>query len=149
MNSNLVFTNARLVLPDAVVAGSLSVQGGRIQALDSGATAVPEALDLDGDYLLPGLVEIHTDNFERHLMPRPKVQWAAAPALLAHDAEAGRLFNVWVNEHDGGHLAGAAPLLVMDVFEHAFMLDYGLKRADYIESFFRAIDWGAAAQRLK
>jgi alpha-D-ribose 1-methylphosphonate 5-triphosphate diphosphatase PhnM len=42
---------------------------------------------LEGDYLLPGLVEMHTDNFERHLMPRPKVHWAELPALLAHDAE--------------------------------------------------------------
>lgn len=52
-----------------------------------------------------------------------------------------RLFNTWINEHDVGHLSGASPLLVMDVFEHAYMLDYGLKKADYIEAFFRAIDW--------
>lgn len=55
----------------------------------------------------------------------------------------------WVNEHDVGHLAGAAPLLVMDVFEHAFMLDYGLKRADYIEAFFKAIDWSAVGKRFE
>jgi len=52
--------------------------------------------------------------------------------ILAEDLSSGKLFNVWVNEHDAGHLAGARILLVMDVFEHAFMLDYGLKRADYI-----------------
>lgn len=52
-----------------------------------------------------------------------------------------RLFNTWINEHDVGHLSGASPLLVMDVFEHAYMIDYGLKKADYIEAFFRAIDW--------
>lgn len=68
--------------------------------------------------------------------------------ILAHDKDANRLFNVWVNEHDVGHLAGATPLLVMDVFEHAFMLDYGLKRADYIEAFWKAIDWEVVAQRL-
>ncbi|NYZ74170.1 superoxide dismutase [Candidatus Micrarchaeota archaeon] len=61
--------------------------------------------------------------------------------VLYYDANAKRLFNCWVNEHDTGHLSGAIPLLVMDVFEHAFMLDYGLKRADYINSFFRNIDW--------
>jgi superoxide dismutase, Fe-Mn family len=55
--------------------------------------------------------------------------------------EGTRLFNTWINEHDAGHLSGASPLLVMDVFEHAYMLDYGLKKADYIEAFFRAIDW--------
>ncbi|OGZ10763.1 MAG: superoxide dismutase [Candidatus Lloydbacteria bacterium RIFCSPHIGHO2_02_FULL_54_17] len=68
--------------------------------------------------------------------------------ILAHDKEADRLFNIWVNEHDVGHLAGATPLLVMDVFEHAFMLDYGLKRADYIEAFWKAVDWEVAAGRL-
>jgi len=52
-----------------------------------------------------------------------------------------RLFNTWINEHDVGHLSGASPLLVMDVFEHAYMIDYGLKKADYIEAFFKAIDW--------
>lgn len=62
-------------------------------------------------------------------------------AILALDREKKMVFNTWVNEHDTGHLAGAVPLLVMDVFEHAFMLDYGIKRADYIEAFFKAIDW--------
>ena len=69
--------------------------------------------------------------------------------ILYHDETADRLFNAWVNEHDAGHLSGCAPILVMDVFEHAFMLDYGLKRADYIAAFFKHIDWHAAEQRLK
>jgi Fe-Mn family superoxide dismutase len=68
-------------------------------------------------------------------------------AVLYYDAQAGRLFNAWINEHDIGHLAGATPLLVMDVFEHAYMLDYGLKRADYISAFFSAIDWAAVEKR--
>ncbi len=67
--------------------------------------------------------------------------------ILARDNDTGDLFNVWVNEHDVGFLAGATPLLVMDVFEHAFMLDYGLKRVDYIESFWTAIDWSAVSAR--
>lgn len=62
-------------------------------------------------------------------------------AMLYYDYMEGRLFNTWINEHDGGHLSGASPLLIMDVFEHAYMLDYGVKRADYIEAFFKAIDW--------
>lgn len=82
-----VFTNARLVLADEVVHGTLAVQDGRIAGLDAGASAALQGIDLGGDYLLPGLVEVHTDNFERHLMPRPNVQWAEMPALLAHDAE--------------------------------------------------------------
>ncbi len=70
-------------------------------------------------------------------------------AVLYYDQTAGKLFNVWINEHDVGHLGGAAPILIMDVFEHAFMIDYGLKRADYIEAFFKAIDWVAVANRFK
>lgn len=62
-------------------------------------------------------------------------------AMLYYDTAAGRLLNVWINEHDVGHLSGASPILIMDVFEHAFMIDYGVKKADYIESFFKAIDW--------
>ena len=66
----------------------------------------------------------------------------------ADSADRGRLFNVWVNEHDVGHLAGATPLLVMDVFEHAFVLDYGLNRAGYINAFMNAIGWREAERRL-
>lgn len=68
--------------------------------------------------------------------------------VLAADAETGKLYNVWVNEHDGGHLVGTKPLLVMDVFEHAFMIDYGLKRADYITAFMRSIDWKTVEERF-
>jgi len=68
--------------------------------------------------------------------------------VLYYEKEADKLFTVWVNEHDVGHLAGATPLLVMDVFEHAFMTDYGLKRADYISAFWRGIDWEAVESRL-
>lgn len=69
-------------------------------------------------------------------------------AILYQDSPSGRLLNFWINEHDGGHPAGCRPLLIMDVFEHAFMLDYGLKRADYIEAFFAAIDWRSVEARL-
>jgi superoxide dismutase, Fe-Mn family len=60
-----------------------------------------------------------------------------------------RLFNVWVNEHDVGHLAGATPLLVMDVFEHAFILDYGMKRGEYIDAFMKSIDWSVVGKRFE
>lgn len=69
-------------------------------------------------------------------------------AVLTYDKESNRLFNVWVNEHDVGHLATTTPLLILDVFEHAFVLDYGLKRADYIEAFTAAIDWSVVNKRL-
>ncbi len=70
-------------------------------------------------------------------------------AVLYQDSASGKLINFWINEHDQGHPAGCQPLLVLDVFEHAFMLDYGLKRPDYIEAFFKNIDWAVVAARLK
>ena len=69
--------------------------------------------------------------------------------ILYQDNIAGKLFNQWINEHETGHPAGCAPILVMDVFEHAFITDYGLKRADYIGAFFKNINWGVAESRLK
>ena len=69
-------------------------------------------------------------------------------AVLYQDTATGRLLNFWINEHDTGHPAGCTPLLIMDVFEHAFMIDYGLKRADYIAAFFANINWGAVEARL-
>ena len=68
---------------------------------------------------------------------------------LYQDPASGQLMNMWIAEHDGGHPAGGTLLMIMDVFEHAFMLDYGLKRADYIEAFFKAIDWSVVAAPLR
>jgi len=68
--------------------------------------------------------------------------------VLYQDNAAGRLINQWINEHETGHLAGCTPVLVMDVFEHAFMIDYGLKRADYIGAFFKNINREAVEGRL-
>jgi len=82
-----ILRNARVVLQGEVVLGSVRVFDGRIESVDTGPCSVASALDLEGDYLLPGLVEIHTDNLERHLMPRPKTRWPELPALLGHDAE--------------------------------------------------------------
>ncbi|NQW08388.1 MAG: alpha-D-ribose 1-methylphosphonate 5-triphosphate diphosphatase [Alphaproteobacteria bacterium] len=82
-----VFKNARLVLPDAVVSGSLNVEGGRIAAVDDSPAAPNGALDLDGDYLLPGLIDLHTDNVEKHYEPRPQVYWDPVAAAVNHDAQ--------------------------------------------------------------
>ena len=68
--------------------------------------------------------------------------------VLYQDNVTGRLFNQWINEHEVGHLDGCRPVLVMDVFEHAYMTDYGLKRADYIEAFFKNINWEVVGRRL-
>lgn len=68
--------------------------------------------------------------------------------VMYWDKTADRLFNVWINEHDVGHFSGCVPVLIMDVFEHAFMPDYGTKRADYIDAFFKAIDWSVVGKRI-
>ncbi len=68
--------------------------------------------------------------------------------LVREDSSDGKLLNVWIGEHDLGHLVGAVPLLVLDVFEHAFMLNYGIKRVDYIDAFFKAIHWEKVAERF-
>jgi len=79
--------NARIVLDDEVVDGHVLLQDGRIAALSHGRSALPGALDWQGDWLLPGLVEVHTDNLERHVMPRPRVQLPMQGAVQSHDAE--------------------------------------------------------------
>ena len=68
-------------------------------------------------------------------------------AVLYQDNCTGALNNFWVDEHHIGHPADRTPLLVFDAWEHAYMLDYGLKRADYIETFFKNIDWDVVAKR--
>jgi Fe-Mn family superoxide dismutase len=70
-------------------------------------------------------------------------------AILYQDNLTGKFFDFWINEHDGGHPAGCAPILILDVFEHAFMIDYGLKRTNYIEAFFKNINWKTAEGRFK
>jgi alpha-D-ribose 1-methylphosphonate 5-triphosphate diphosphatase len=84
---DLLIGNARLVMAGEIINGSLRIRDGMIEQIDSGATDVSDVVDLQGDLLMPGLVELHTDNFERHLMPRPKVRWPELPALISHDAE--------------------------------------------------------------
>lgn len=69
--------------------------------------------------------------------------------VLYYDLIGDKLFNVWINEHDVSHLAGCKPILIMDVFEHAYMIDYGLKKADYIEAFFMNIDWKILEKRFE
>ena len=86
-HNELVLTNARIVLAHEVVHGTVQLRDGRIAGIDAGCTAVPGAIDLEGDHLLPGLVEVHTDNLERHVMPRPRVFFPAQSAVQSHDAE--------------------------------------------------------------
>ena len=86
--SELTLTNARVVLADAVIdRGTVHVRDGVIAEVSEGPSGLAAALDLDGDFLMAGLVELHTDNMEKHVVPRPKVHWPVASALLAHDAQ--------------------------------------------------------------
>ena len=82
-----ILANATLILPQEVLRGSLCLRDGRIAAVDSGGNVPAGAIDCDGDMVMPGLVELHTDNLERHIEPRPKVDWPHGPAIIAHDAE--------------------------------------------------------------
>jgi alpha-D-ribose 1-methylphosphonate 5-triphosphate diphosphatase len=82
-----VLTNARLVLPNEVVRGTIVVRAGVIAEIDHASSRAPGALDLAGDYLVPGLVDLHTDNLERHYQPRSGVEWDAVSAAISHDTQ--------------------------------------------------------------
>lgn len=83
----LILTNARIVTADEVVDGTLVVRGTDIADIGIGPSRAAAAHDLGGDYLLPGLIELHTDNLEKHVAPRPGVRWPMPAAVLAHDAQ--------------------------------------------------------------
>lgn len=85
--TDTILSNARIVLEQETVHGSVVIRDGRIAAIDPGPTRAAGAEDLGGDLLMPGLIELHTDNLERHIEPRPKVDWPHAAAIIAHDGE--------------------------------------------------------------
>jgi alpha-D-ribose 1-methylphosphonate 5-triphosphate diphosphatase len=85
MTTETVFSNARIVLEDEIVAGSVLVRDGKIADISTGSTRAGE--DFEGDYLLPGLVELHTDHLEGHYSPRPGLRWHKTAAIQAHDAQ--------------------------------------------------------------
>jgi alpha-D-ribose 1-methylphosphonate 5-triphosphate diphosphatase len=82
-----IFSNARIVTADEEFTGTVVIENGLVQSVDHGNTSVPGAEDWAGDWLLPGLVEVHTDNLEKHLSPRPGVLWNAHSAMTVHDAQ--------------------------------------------------------------
>ncbi|SNR28417.1 alpha-D-ribose 1-methylphosphonate 5-triphosphate diphosphatase [Puniceibacterium sediminis] len=87
MTDQMILSNARIVLDDEIVTGSLLLRDGLIAAIDTGAQVSAGAVDCGGDLVTPGLIELHTDNLERHLSPRPGVDWPHEAAILAHDGE--------------------------------------------------------------
>ncbi|NRB05857.1 MAG: alpha-D-ribose 1-methylphosphonate 5-triphosphate diphosphatase, partial [Rhodobacteraceae bacterium] len=86
-SETLCLTNANLVLENEVVRGSIVVENEVIADISQGTSAVPGAIDCGGAYVIPGLIELHTDNLERHIEPRPSVDWPHSAAILAHDGE--------------------------------------------------------------
>ena len=82
-----VFANAKIITENAIIQGTLMFADGVIRSIDSGRSAPSGAIDCEGDYVAPGLIELHTDNLERHLTPRPKVNWPKRAAVLGHDRE--------------------------------------------------------------
>jgi alpha-D-ribose 1-methylphosphonate 5-triphosphate diphosphatase len=87
MTTETILANATLVLPTESFRGQLVLRDGRIAEIAAGTAVPPGAMDCDGDLVMPGLIELHTDNLERHIEPRPKVDWPHAAAIIAHDAE--------------------------------------------------------------
>ncbi|HEY3849102.1 MAG TPA: alpha-D-ribose 1-methylphosphonate 5-triphosphate diphosphatase [Acetobacteraceae bacterium] len=87
MNNETILTNAVLVLRDATLHGTLLLRDGDIVELQSSRSTLPNALDMDGDYLIPGMVDLHTDNLERQVQPRSLARWPSRSAMVAHDAQ--------------------------------------------------------------
>lgn len=127
-----VYTNAEIVLADSVVHGTVVARDGLITAIDRGSSRVAGAIDCGGCLLLPGLVELHTDNMERHIMPRPKTFWPIAAAVLNHDRE----------------IAAAGITTVLDALSLGFS-EGGEMRGRLIEQFVPALDQLAEAGALK
>jgi alpha-D-ribose 1-methylphosphonate 5-triphosphate diphosphatase len=133
----MIICNARIVTAGEIVRGSLFVSDGRIVAIDHGAGSVAGAIDFAGDYLLPGLIELHTDNLEKNLMPRPKVHWPTLPAVLAHDAQiATSGITTVLDALSVGDIVDPKGLRVELLQESVDLLDHavgqGLMRADHL-----------------
>ena len=82
-----VLTNARIVLTDQVIHGTVTLAGTLIAEVAEGRSALPTAIDCEGDFLIPGVIDVHTDNLERQVQPRHTARWPSRSALVAHDAQ--------------------------------------------------------------
>lgn len=87
MLEEIVVKNAIIVTPDTIIEGSVHVREGVIADVQAGQCSTPSAVDCEGDYLIPGLIDLHTNNLERHLRPRRDADWPVLAAVMAHDAE--------------------------------------------------------------
>jgi alpha-D-ribose 1-methylphosphonate 5-triphosphate diphosphatase len=87
MNNETILTNAALVLPDAILRGTMVMRADRIADVQPGRSSAPSARDMDGDFLIPGIIDTHTDNLERQVQPRALARWPSRSAMVAHDAQ--------------------------------------------------------------
>ncbi|MFZ4756674.1 MAG: alpha-D-ribose 1-methylphosphonate 5-triphosphate diphosphatase [Burkholderiaceae bacterium] len=157
MSAETILSNALVVTADEAFVGHVVVADGMIREVGRGATAVRGAIDLGGDWLLPGFVEVHTDNLEKHMMPRPGVLWDAYPATVVHDAQcAGTgittvLDAVVIGSRDLGGVRSQMQDTVIDCLqrcrddgvlwvEHLLHLRCELATADVIEKFTINVD---------
>src|SRR5580658_556077 len=132
-----LFKNARIVAADRVFTGSLKIDDGRIQEIDEKDSS-RAGVDFQGDYLLPGLIELHTDNLESHYVPRPAVKWHVGSAVLAYDAQIAAAgittvfdsFRVGVDEYETGAKLGDEVAPIAEAVRRAAKA--GLLRADHL-----------------
>ncbi|MGA9867910.1 MAG: alpha-D-ribose 1-methylphosphonate 5-triphosphate diphosphatase [Acetobacteraceae bacterium] len=87
MNDETILTNAMIVLANEVVGGTLVLRGGTIADIQPGLSGLPGGLDMGGDHLIPGIVDLHTDNLERQVQPRSNARWPSRSAMIAHDSQ--------------------------------------------------------------
>ncbi|WP_181708393.1 alpha-D-ribose 1-methylphosphonate 5-triphosphate diphosphatase [Chthonobacter rhizosphaerae] len=130
MSAETVFTNARVVLADHVIDGTVVVRDGRIAEVADGRSA--SGVDLEGDWLIPGIVELHTDHLENHYAPRPKVRWNPLASVQAHDAQ----------------VAASGITTVFDALRVGMDYDAELNGED-MRRLADAIEAGVAADRLR
>jgi alpha-D-ribose 1-methylphosphonate 5-triphosphate diphosphatase len=129
----MLIRNARIVTRDEEFTGVVSVEDGVIQYVERGTTAAREAEDWNGDYLLPGLIELHTDNLEKHLVPRPGVEWNTDAAFVIHDAQ----------------VAAAGITTVFDALAIGSRVNAGLRGRDQQTQCAKALERFAARQLLR
>jgi alpha-D-ribose 1-methylphosphonate 5-triphosphate diphosphatase len=87
MTTETVLTHARLILPDAEITGTIILRDGRIADIQPGPAHHANAVDCEGDVIIPGVVDVHTDNLERQVQPRANARWPSVSAFLSHDAQ--------------------------------------------------------------
>lgn len=152
-----VIRNARIVTATDTFLGCAILEGGTILAVDTGSTSSPAAEDWEGDWLLPGLVELHTDNLEKHLVPRPGVIWNATSATVTHDAQCAAagittvLDSIVIGDMDNGGTRSQTYQVSIDALhacrrenlmrvEHLLHLRCEVSAPDIVENFEKYVD---------